>query len=306
MSIIHLGIGLGLIGLGTWFFLKQIQNIHEEERTRSRSPFKEKRLRVPGEGLISCIEHTRDDLLERFLILTVAVVAPGAVFIGCSLTKSSSSIVTTGFILLGAISMWAYHWPRVRKLRERLRNLRLGLDGERYVAEKLVTLSERGYRAFHDFPFRMKAGGSATDFNIDHIVVGPAGVFVIETKTLRQPLGDLEGDQKSHQVRLVGEELIFPKGYRTCRPVRQAKRAAEDLSQWLTGSSPKQVTIVPVVAMPGWFVEDDRTGEVRVVNAKALPMRLPYLGKGGSLNEEEIRRLSDRIEAHCRDVDGSA
>jgi hypothetical protein len=51
-----------------------------------------------------------------------------------------------------------------------------GADGEQQTAEALVGLERDGWRAFHD-----RAGGRG---NLDHIVIGPPGVFLLETKTL--------------------------------------------------------------------------------------------------------------------------
>lgn len=50
-----------------------------------------------------------------------------------------------------------------------------GLEGENIVLEQLNTLPEN-YFVFHDVKL---PGGYG---NIDHIVVGPTGLFVIETK----------------------------------------------------------------------------------------------------------------------------
>ncbi|MEO7368630.1 MAG: nuclease-related domain-containing protein [Gemmatimonadaceae bacterium] len=52
--------------------------------------------------------------------------------------------------------------------------LNRGERGELKVAEALEELRPAGYRAFHDI---VRDG-----FNIDHVLVGPAGVFAIETK----------------------------------------------------------------------------------------------------------------------------
>ena len=49
-----------------------------------------------------------------------------------------------------------------------------GERGELVVAEQLEELRATGFRCFHDI---VRDG-----FNIDHVVVGPPGVFVIETK----------------------------------------------------------------------------------------------------------------------------
>ncbi len=55
-------------------------------------------------------------------------------------------------------------------------NWRAGYTGEAMVANLLESLSDE-FHVFHDIRHRDLAG------NIDHLVVGPTGVFVLETKT---------------------------------------------------------------------------------------------------------------------------
>jgi hypothetical protein len=53
---------------------------------------------------------------------------------------------------------------------------RQGANGERSTAKALRRLERSGWTAFHDIE---------TDYgNIDHLLIGPAGVFVVETKSL--------------------------------------------------------------------------------------------------------------------------
>lgn len=61
-----------------------------------------------------------------------------------------------------------------RRLFGHFRRLNRGEHGELRVAEALDELRGAGYRIFHDL---VRDG-----FNIDHVAVGPAGVFVVETK----------------------------------------------------------------------------------------------------------------------------
>ncbi len=60
------------------------------------------------------------------------------------------------------------------RLIPRARALVRGETGERFVAEQLEELRSAGYRCFHDI--------QRDSYNIDHVLVGPAGVFAIETK----------------------------------------------------------------------------------------------------------------------------
>ena len=61
------------------------------------------------------------------------------------------------------------------------RRVRLGRDGERAVGETLQALVAERWQIFHDVP--------GEGFNIDHVAIGPGGVFTIETKTRSKPEG---------------------------------------------------------------------------------------------------------------------
>ena len=69
------------------------------------------------------------------------------------------------------------------RLWRNFRRLNRGERGELRVAEILDDLRPAGYRAFHDLV--------GDGYNIDHVVVGPAGVFAIETK-FRSGNGEIE------------------------------------------------------------------------------------------------------------------
>ena len=91
-------------------------------------------------------------------------------------------------------SIWsAFRLWKVINLRRRIR---LGFEGERHVGEALNQLMLVGYRVFHDFLITDKPRSIR---NIDHIVIGPNGVFAVETKTRRKVKG--ENGAKSHSSR---------------------------------------------------------------------------------------------------------
>ncbi len=288
-----------------WVLRVCMNRMFAEEKRRSRSPFKEKLLRPVGESLRLRIEEIQSDLFEQGLILAIVVAGTGGVLFWLHANEWLTSVVIGSVVAAAGALLVRFRWNKVKKLREDLRNHRLGFDGERYVAEKLGELLLQQYRIYHDFLFDMKPGGEATNFNIDHIAIGPAGVFAVETKTFRQPSAELAKGDKSHEVIVRGEWMILPGDRKTKKPMEQARRNAQDLSKWLTGSASEPVRVIPVVAMPGWFVRDDASGEVRVLNALALPKMIPKLGSGKALTEDEIQRLSDRVEAHCRNVEGA-
>ena len=105
-----------------------------------------------------------------------------------------------------------------RLLRKRTdeRSWRRGASGERVVGWLLDRLPD-GWHVFHDIPVGTRGA------NIDHVVVGPAGVFTINTKNLRGKAS-------------VAPRTLRVNGYRTDhlpKAVREAARASKLLSKAL-------------------------------------------------------------------------
>ena len=82
----------------------------------------------------------------------------------------------------------------------------LGYLGERFVGDCLEPLKRQGWYVLHDMP------GEAGErkFNIDHVAVGPGGVWAIETKTRRK--GRARPGFEPHKVFFDGKQLIWPWG----------------------------------------------------------------------------------------------
>src|SRR6185503_12941995 len=89
--------------------------------------------------------------------------------------SASSAISGAIFALLIAAPAGWY----VVRLALKLSDYRLGLSGERLVSQYLQALARDGCYVFHDL-------APSKTWNIDHIVVAPGIVFVIETKTRRK------------------------------------------------------------------------------------------------------------------------
>lgn len=174
---------------------------------------------------------------------------------------------------------------------KRRNNLQLGLEAELAVGQELNQLMLHGCRVFHDFP--------AEDFNIDHIVVGPGGVFAVETKGRAKP----DKGRSSYDATVVfdGSILRFP-DWCEVEPLKQARRQAEWLQGWLGSAVGCVVEVKAALAIPGWFVERTKKSDVIVFSGKA-PNFLAKRQLGAGLSEEMITRISHQIEARCRDVE---
>ena len=96
---------------------------------------------------------------------------------------------------------------------------------------------------FHDFP--------SDRSNIDHIVVARGAVFAIETKSRRKPATK---GKASALVRYDSQQLFFPTHTET-RPIEQAAYQANWLEGFLRNAGVDGVRVIPVLALPGWYVE---------------------------------------------------
>jgi hypothetical protein len=142
-----------------------------------RSPIKDKPLRMPGQSL----EEERTALLENkfetWALMSAFLVAM-ALF---EWFRYFRPLPPQPWLLsLCAVGMLAFATRRYLQIRPRMRQLRQGIEGEKAVGQFLERLRSAGYHVFHDVV--------GEGFNIDHVLVGPAGVFTIETKTWSKPM----------------------------------------------------------------------------------------------------------------------
>jgi hypothetical protein len=79
-------------------------------------------------------------------------------------------------LLAAALAAWALRFQRSQATRA----WRDGARGERATARRLRRLEREGYTVLHDL-----AVPGNTRANIDHLVIGPSGVFVIDSKRYR-------------------------------------------------------------------------------------------------------------------------
>ena len=81
----------------------------------------------------------------------------------------------------------------------RIENWRTGFEGERRTARALAPLRRRGHVLLHDLPDRRTSEQNHKG-NIDHVVVSPAGVFLLDSKWLGGE-ASIDGDTVHVQMR---------------------------------------------------------------------------------------------------------
>ena len=131
-------------------------------------------------------------------------------------------------------------------------------------------------------------------FNVDHVLVGPAGVFTVETKTYSKPV---EGDAK---IQFDGETLTVAGFVADRDPIVQAKAQASWLREIISGSTGKTMRVHPVIVFPGWFIEQKKGSAkgVWVLNPKALPHFLDH--EPAVLSTDEVKLVGSHLSLFIR------
>jgi hypothetical protein len=184
---------LPIIFIGCIFFLLVailfiLKKYHESKKRRP--PFTDKFLRSPGESLNRKIMELNDEIITYFVwVLTVPVILYSSYISMLYFSSLQPSLSTIALICILGIGFIIYcFWKLIEFLNTR-RRYRLGYEGEIAVGQELNQLMRDGFYVYHDFFF--------DKFNIDHIVVGPSGVFAIETKARSKPTSkDRKADAK--------------------------------------------------------------------------------------------------------------
>jgi hypothetical protein len=242
--------------------------------------------RIPGQSLLSEFNDTTADLFGHMIMLILLFNFP---FIQLGLYQLLGMEKQSSWLIIPILALVIFYVviKLTRTIKSR-NNLRLGLEAEWAVSLELHDIEAPNYRIFHDI--------QCDKFNIDHLVVGSNGVFAIETKGRRKPANSktAEAKKKEHVVNVNGKVLEFP-NYKDTSIIEQATRQAKWATNWLSDATGEKITVCPVVAIPGWYVNRISPHEVPVLATKALSAHVPKL-LGQQLNPEQIARVAHQVK----------
>lgn len=293
MFMLSAQIVVPIVVFGVFFVFITVYKLIQRRKKR-RSPFTDSALiRLPGHSLNRQIEELTVDIdLYLFLIfLGTMTFTHMLVFVaaqkGIAPSPTNYPLYYWVIVIFNGVVLY-----KIVKDLNRKGQLRLGYEGELVTAQELHKLMPEGNYVYHDFP--------AGNFNIDHVVVGPAGVFAIETKTRsKRTLGD---NIKEAKAAYKGNVIEFP-GFSDKKYLDQARRQAKWLANWLKSAIGEPVDVFPVVSLPGWYVERKIGYDgTFVINPKQLKS-IVRSKTAQCLDNKKISQINHQLEAKCRDIE---
>jgi hypothetical protein len=131
------------------------------------------------------------------------------------------------------------------------------------------------------------------------VVVGPAGVFAIETKYKTKRPG--QAGERDCDAIFDGEKIQFASGGYDANAPKQARQNAQWLATELSKATGERVAVQPIVALPGWWVTLKANSDVKVLSGKQVSKFITQ--EPARLSDQAIQQISYPLDHRCRDVE---
>ena len=250
------------------------------------SPLKDKPLRNPGQSL----DEELIDLAFDFLgYITVVLIFFMIMLMQWYSYWTSSPPTPLPWTVLFVISL-IVSVCKIRPKISKLNNIKQGRDGEKAVGQYLENLRHEGAKIFHDI--------RGDNFNVDHVVIAPTGIFVIETKTWSK------SDGEKNEITFDGKTFKKNDFAINPSPTIQASACAKYIQELLLESTGRKFAIQPVVTFPGWHTKHDASFDNYVpwvLNPKALVTFI--LKAKNPLSPEDVKLAAFHLSRFIRVVE---
>lgn len=248
---------------------------------KNRSPVEGPLRRLPGQSIREERERLFDDKVVGYLLAPLVAWLLALwlwVFIWTG-SKPNPEIYT-----LVAILVTFYCVYRIWRVRGDFRNLNLAEKGERRVSEVLRRLRDLDYVTFDD----LLLGG----VNVDHVVVGPGGIFAIETKALSVFGSSVACIGSDGVLQLSGKPAFKD-------PLKQARGSAALVSEELKRWTQRGLWVHPVLVLPGWRIDPPKSEtKVFVLTEETIPEF--FRSRDRVLANEQIRDICSHLDRSAR------
>jgi Nuclease-related domain len=252
-----------------------------KKKKKYRSPVEGPLRRLPGQSIREERERLFDDKVMGYFF---AVLGTWLLALWQWIYWWTGSKPSPGFATVLASIVTIYSAYRIWRIRPEFRNLNLGEKGERRVSEVLRTLRDRDYVTFDDL---LLAG-----VNVDHVVVGPGGIFAAETKTYSVFGNGIAGIALNGELHLSGKPALKD-------PLKQARASAASVSAELKRWMRRDIWVNPVVVVPGWRIDPPKV-ETDVVILNEQTIAEFFKTRPEKLNTSEIREICSHLDRSAR------
>jgi hypothetical protein len=270
--------------------LSLLQRVVGDIRSRAgNGDFSELHLRSPGESIWSKLDRTSQEITAYGVAVFAVPLTLCTVYLSyLFFSRGSGEWTETVYLSCLCVGFLIFGGNKLRRLVNKRRHLQRVYAGLQVVAQEISQLMLSGHRVFHDFP--------TGQFNIDHIIVGPSGVYTVQA---RIP-SDLEpaNGRGDPTVYLDGQVLRFHKRVDT-RTVSNAAFQAAWLANWLLTTSGIALRVQALLTVPGWKIQTLRQGEVLAADPHQVG-RMVIRHPAGRLTDKVTRQIWTQIEDKCR------
>jgi hypothetical protein len=267
--------------LGTSLAASSARMAFAFKRKKYRPPVEGPLRRLPGQSIRDERERLFDDKAVGYLLaLAVAWLFALWQWIYKWTGGKPQPEVSTLFAIL--ISVYCVY--RMWRLRAEFRNLNLAERGERRVSEVLRQLRHRDYVTFDDLLLG--------DVNVDHVVVGPGGVFAIETKAYSVFGKGSAGIEANGTLQLSSNPAFKD-------PLKQARASAALVSAELKRWTQREIWVNPVLILPGWRIDPPKI-ETSVVVLNEETVSEFFKTRPEKLSTTEIREICSHLDRSAR------
>ncbi|MGS2742429.1 nuclease-related domain-containing protein [Halomonas sp. LS-001] len=259
---------------------------------RVNSPFNTHPLRTPGQALRDRLNQAFSSLFLHGTLGPLISLSPLVYGMGRMLFVDRQDWIEWALYgLFSTLLVLVFSLLLVRDY-QRIRRLKLGLACELAVGQELENLirpDAHPYYIFHDVP--------TDNFTIDHVVITPHGIFVVETRARTKAIGSDGGELA--QVFVEPERLRFPH-WQERRPLYKTRQAAQWLTQWLEQGCGVSVPVRGILVLPGWDVDtSEAADDILVVSGEQLAQQLTELTEGNfseAVHDQVIYLLLERAK----------
>jgi len=211
-----------------------------------------------------------------YVILAVTAEFLCGLLVGLAISSPYRIYSLLALPVVGLLAWATWKWmDRVEKDRD---NFVRGMDGETRVAIALSMLPE-AFRVFHNLD---------EDFgNIDHLVVGPTGMFAIETKNWK---GIVSSDGKG-ELLANGRPASKPNVRRFTARIMGLKEKVQALTRldpFICG-----LMVFPIARVE---VRNGQTGTVDCLSLEHLCDHIQTKSKGRALSNDEVAQIAKAVE----------